>query len=120
MIDGFDDGILKDQLIDGTSVAFKPGGFQPAEAAPNNGLDSSVVPVEPSEHFTAFTADDDWGEAVIAAIASFLAVGAGFYHSPAGKFFLYLQINVLRNNGFVVAFYIVLVVIRLGNSLSAN
>ena len=45
---------------------------------------------------------------MVAAIASFFAVGTGFYHSPADQFFLYLQINVFRNNGFVVAFYIVL------------
>lgn len=45
---------------------------------------------------------------MVAAIASFFAVGTSFYHSPADKFFLYLQVNVLWNNGFVVAFYIVL------------
>ena len=45
---------------------------------------------------------------MVAAIASFFAVGTSFYHSPADKFFLYLQVNVLRNNGFVVTFYIVL------------
>lgn len=108
LIDGFDNDILKNQLIYGSSVAFKPGGLQPTDAAPDNGFDASVVPVEPSEHFTAFSADDDLGEAVVATIASFLAVGTGFYHSPADKFFLYLQVNVLWNNGFVVAFYIVL------------
>lgn len=108
LIDGFDNGILKNQLIDGSSVAFKPGGFQPADAAPDNGLDASIVPVESSEHFTAFTANDDLGEAVIATVASFFAIGTGFYHSPADQFFLYQQVNVFRNNGFVVAFYIVL------------
>ena len=62
--------------------------------------------MEPSEHFTAFTADDDLGEAVVTAVVPFLTVGAGFTHSPADKFFLYLQVNVFRNNGFVIAFYI--------------
>ena len=108
MIDSFDNGILKNQLIDGSSVAFQTGGLQPADAAPDNGLNSSVVPVEPSKHFTAFSADDDLGEAVVAAVVSFLTVGAGFTYSSADQFFLYLQVNVLRNNGFVVAFYIVL------------
>ena len=109
MIDCFDDNILKNQLIDGSSVAFKSGGFQPADAAPDNGLDATVVPVEPSEHFTAFSADDDLGgSSGFTAVVPFLTVGAGFTHSPADKFFLYLQINVFRNNGFVVAFYIVL------------
>lgn len=108
LIHGFDDNILKNQLIDGSCVAFKPGRLQPADAAPDNGLDTTVVPVETSEHFTTFSADDDLGEAVVATIASFLAVGTGFYHSSVHQFFLYLQVNVLRNNGFVVAFYIVL------------
>ena len=45
---------------------------------------------------------------MVVAIASFFAIGTGFYHSSADKFFLYLQVNVLRNNGFVIAFYIVL------------
>lgn len=45
---------------------------------------------------------------MVTAVVPFLTVGAGFTHSPADKFFLYLQVNVLRNNGFVVTFYIVL------------
>ena len=49
-----------------------------------------IVLVEPSKHFTAFAADDDLGEAVIAAIAAFLAVGTGFDYSPADQFFLNL------------------------------
>ena len=61
-----------------------------------------------SEHFTAFAENDDLGEAVIATVASFFAIVTGFYHSSADKFFLYLLVNVLRNNGFVIAFYIVL------------
>lgn len=89
-------------------MALQSGGFQPADAAPDNGLDASIIPVESSEHFTAFTANDDLGEAVIATVASFFAIGTGFYHSPADQFFLYQQVNVFRNNGFVVAFYIVL------------
>lgn len=45
---------------------------------------------------------------MIATVASFFAIVTGFYHSSADKFFLYLLVNVLRNNGFVIAFYIVL------------
>lgn len=78
MIDGFNNSILKNQLIDGASVAFQSGGFKPADAAPDNRFNSTIVPVEPSEHFTAFSADDDLREAVIAAIATFLAVSTGF------------------------------------------
>ena len=45
---------------------------------------------------------------MVAAVASFLAVGTGFHYSSADQFFLNLQVNVFRNNGFVVTFYIVL------------
>lgn len=38
----------------------------------------------------AFSAGNDFGEAVVAAIATFLAVGTGFDHSPADQFFLNL------------------------------
>ena len=58
-------------------------GFQSADAAPDDRFNSTIVPVEPSKHFTTFSADDDLGEAVIAAIATFLAIGTGFDHSPA-------------------------------------
>ena len=71
-------------------MAFQSGGFEPADAAPDDRFNSTIVPVEPSEHFIAFSADDDLGEAVIAAVASFLAIGTGFDYSPADQFFLYL------------------------------
>ena len=64
--------------------------------------------MEPTEHFVAFAADDDLREAVVAAVTSLFAIGAGFDHSPAHQFFLSLQIDFLRNNGFVVTFHIVL------------
>ena len=71
-------------------MAFQSGGFKPADAVPDDRFNSTIVPVEPSEHFIAFSADDDLGEAVIAAIASFLAIGTGFDYSPANQFFLNL------------------------------
>ena len=71
-------------------MAFQSGGFQPADAAPDNRFNSTIVSVEPSKHFTAFSADDDLREAVIAAIATFLAVSTGFDYSPADQFFLNL------------------------------
>ena len=71
-------------------MALQSGGFQPADASPDNRFNSTIVPVEPSEHFATFSADDDLREAVIAAIATFLAVGTGFDHSPADQLFLYL------------------------------
>ena len=74
LVDCFDDSILKDQLVDGSGVAFQSSGFQPADAAPDDRFNSTIVPVEPSEHFATFSADDDLGEAVIAAIAAVLAL----------------------------------------------
>ena len=81
---------MKDQFVDGSGVAFQSSGFKSADAAPDDRFNFSIVPVEPSKHFTTFTADDDLGEAVIAAIASFLAIGTGFDYSPADQFFLNL------------------------------
>ena len=74
LVDCLDDSILKDQLVDGSGVAFQSSGFQPADAAPDDRFNSTIVPVEPSKHFTAFTADDNLREAVIAAIAAVLAL----------------------------------------------
>ena len=90
LVDCFDDSILKDQLVDDSGVAFQSSGFQPADAAPDDRFNSTIVPVEPSEHFATFSADDDLGESMIAAVASFLAVGTGFDYSPADQFFLNL------------------------------
>ena len=89
-VDCLDDSILKDQLVDGSGVAFQSCGFKPADATPDDRFNSTIVPMEPSEHFATFSADDDLGEAVIAAIAAFLAVGTGFDYSPADQFFLNL------------------------------
>ena len=83
LVDCFDDSILKDRFVNGSGVAFQSSGFKPADAMPDDRFNSTIVPVEPSEHFTAFSADNDLGEAVIAAIATFLAIGTGFDHSPA-------------------------------------
>lgn len=71
-------------------MAFQSGGFEPADAAPDDRFNSTIVPVEYSEHFATFSADDDLGETGIAAVASFLAIGTGFDYSPADQFFLYL------------------------------
>lgn len=69
---------MKDQLVNGSGVAFQSCGFKPADASPDDRFNSTIVLVEPSEHFTTFSADDDLGEAVIAAVASLFAVGTGF------------------------------------------
>ena len=70
-------------FVDGSGVAFQFCGFKPTDATSDDRFNSTIVPVELSEHFIAFSADDDLGEAVVAAIASFFAVGTRFDHSPA-------------------------------------
>ena len=84
------------------------GRLQSADAAPDDRFTATVVPVEPAEHFSALAADNHLGEAVVAAVTSLFAIGAGFNHSPAYQFFLYLQVDIFWNNRFVVAFHIVL------------
>ena len=78
------------KFINGSGVAFQSCGFKPTDATLDDRFNSTIVPVEPSEHFIAFSADDDLGEAVIATIASFFVVGTGFHYSSADQFFLYL------------------------------
>lgn len=64
--------------------------------------------MEPTEHFAALAADDDLREAVGATVAALLTIGTGLAHSSADQFFLNLQVDFIRNNGFVVTFHIVL------------
>ena len=40
-------------------MAFQSGGFQPADAAPDDGFAAAIVPVDSAEHFTAFAANDN-------------------------------------------------------------
>ena len=64
--------------------------------------------MEPTEHFAVLAADDDLREAVGATVAALLTIGTGLAHSSADQFFLNLQVDFIRNNGFVVTFHIVL------------
>lgn len=100
--------IFQYRLIDRSGMAFLAGGFQLADAAPDDGLAAAVVPVNAPEHLTAVPANDDLGEAVIAAVAALLAVGAGLDHSPANQLFLHPEEDILRNDCFMVPFHIVL------------
>ena len=45
---------------------------------------------------------------MVAAIASFLSIGAGLNYSPAYQFFLYTHVNLSRNNRFVVVINVIL------------
>ena len=64
--------------------------------------------MDSAEHFTALATDNNLCKAVVATVGALFAIGACLDHSPAYQLFLHLQENVLRNNCFVVAFYIVL------------
>lgn len=66
-------------------MALQSGGFQSADAAPDDGLNPFVVLVEPAERFSAFTADGDLGEAMVAAVASLFTIDAGLDHSSAAS-----------------------------------
>ena len=108
LVDCLDDSILKDQLVDGSGVAFLAGGFQPADAAPDDGFATSIVPVDSAEHFTTFATNDNLCKAVVAAVGALFAIGTGFDHSSAYQFFLHPQEDILWNDCFVVALHIVL------------
>lgn len=100
--------ILQYRLIDSSCVAFLPGRLQPTDATPDDGFAASIVPVDSEEHFATFAANNNLRKAVVAAVGALFAIGTGFDHSSSYHLFLHLQENVLRNNCFVVAFYIVL------------
>lgn len=100
--------ILQYRLIDGSCVAFLPGWLQSTDAAPDDGFAASIVPVDSAEHFATFAANDNLSKAVVAAVGALFAIGACLDHSSSYQLFLHSQENVLRNNCFVVAFYIVL------------
>ena len=100
--------ILQYRLIDGSCVAFLPGRFQSTDAAPDDGFAAAIVPVNSAEHFATFAANDNLRKAVVAALGALFTIGACLDHSPAYQLFLHPQENVLRNNCFMVAFYIVL------------
>ena len=89
-------------------MTFLSGRLQSADAAPDDGFAAVIVPVDSAEHFATFAANNNLRKAVVAAVTSFLAISTGLDHSPAYQFFLYSEKDVLWNNRFMVAFYIVL------------
>ena len=107
-VDGLNYHILQYRLIDGSCVTFLPGRLQPTDAAPDDGFAAAIVPVNSAEHFATFTANDNLRKAVVAAVGAIFAISACLDHSPAYQLLLHPQKNVLWNNCFVVAFYIVL------------
>ena len=88
-VDSLNYHILQYRLIDSSCVAFLPGRLQPADAAPDDGFVTAIVPVDSTEHFTAFAANDNLCKAVVAAVGALFAIGAGFAHSSAYQLFLH-------------------------------
>lgn len=108
LVDGFQDDVVQQLLIDCFGPASDAGVGQAAFAAPYDGFAASIVPVDAPEHFIAFAAEDELGKAVIAAVAALASIGAGMHHSPAHQFFLHLHEDFLWNNRIMITFHIVL------------
>ena len=71
-------------------------------------LHPTVIPVDAPVVFSAFSAEDDLRKAVITGVAASFAVLGVTNHAPAGKFLLYQQEDVLRDDRFVVALHVIL------------
>ena len=69
-------------------MAFFTGRLQSAEAAPDDGFATTVVPVNSAEYFAALTANNNLCEAVVTAVTALFAIGAGLYNLPTYQFFL--------------------------------
>ena len=82
--------------------------FQATDAAPDYRFAAVIVPVDSPVKLTAFAADNDLCEAVIAGVGTFPAGWAFMYYPAADKLFLYLHEQLFRNNCFVVILDIVL------------
>ena len=89
-------------------IAEQASVLQSADAPPDDGFLATVVPVHPTEDFTAVAADDYLSEAVVAAEGSGFSVRAGVDDAAADKFLLHLHEDFTRDNGFMRAFYIIL------------
>lgn len=57
---------------------------------------------------TALTAENDLCEAVLAGVAVPFAIFAGVDHAPADQLLLHQKEDVLRDDGLMVAFHVVL------------
>lgn len=64
--------------------------------------------MDSSKHLIAVAANNNLRKAEIAAVASFLSIGTGLYHSSTYQFFLHSHVYFFWNNGFVVTFNIIL------------
>ena len=89
-------------------MASVAGGLQAAAAPPDDGLAASVVPVDTPVKFAALATENDLRETVLAGVAAPFAVVAGMDHAPADQLLLHPKEDVLRDDGLVVAFHIVL------------
>lgn len=95
-------------FVNRPGMAADPYGLQSADTSPDDGSQSPVVPVDAPVELPAFTAFDHLGEVVAAGVGALDTVGAGVHHAPSGKLLLHQQEDVLRDDGLVVVFHVVL------------
>lgn len=91
----FEDGFI-DRSVGAVHVG--SGRFQPADAAPDDGFAAVVVPVDSPVKLTAFAADNDLCEAMIAGVGTFPTGRAFMYYPAADKFFLHLHEQSIINS----------------------
>ena len=109
-VDGFQRNFLEEFLIyrPVCAVFFSGGRFEPTDAAPDDGLLATVVPVDASVELTTLSAADDLGEAIVAGEAALLTRLRSMNVPAADQLRLHLHEDFLRNNRFVVILDIVL------------
>lgn len=107
-VNGIDYHLFQKRFIDCPVVAGVAGGLQAAAAPPDDGLAASVVPVDTPVKLAALAIENDLRETVLAGVAAPFAVVAGVDHAPADQLLLHQKEGVLRDDGLVVAFHIVL------------
>lgn len=107
-VNGIDYHLFQKRFIDCPVVAGVAGGLQAAAAPPDDGLAASVVPVDTPVKLAALATENDLRETVLAGVAAPFAVVAGVDHAPADQLLLHQKEDVLRDDGLVVAFHIVL------------
>ena len=95
------------------AVCFCGARLQSADAAPDDGLATVVVPVDTPVKLAAVSAENHQCKTVIAGEAAFLACRADMHHTPTDKLRLHLHEEVFWNDRFVIAFDVVL---RYGSS----
>ena len=108
IVDGGNGHLFEGALQHRAGVAVQAGVLQPADAPPNDGFLTAVVPVDPTKHLAAVAADDYIGKTMVTAEVTLFAALAEMDATAAHQFFLHLHEDLARNDGFVAVLHIVL------------